>query len=145
MDHNTDTAELADKYPDLEQRARLIDFELLEELLGDCIIDRSYKVPTTLADALKLTPAGQRSLEELRKKGCPYNEGRLLCFLVGFDRGLIDFEASNCESAVKAIDIQIKNREILFPSFTIGRFTTEPLTSSARRLRRSIFCRTQRR
>lgn len=108
-------------YPDLEFRKKLFQLYCINDILGECIIADSYKVPQDLYQAIVLTDYGNEIYRQLRRKNVGHPEAMLLCFLqlVHVDL-LVDVEQTDRDGIIASLHRQILERLLLFP-FRYGR------------------------
>lgn len=114
-------SKLEDTYPDPSFRRTLFDLLNISMLLTDSIITKDYVVPPALHAMIGLTDYGQRVYDQMRKRGVPFHEARLLCFLEMYHTDLlIDVAATDHEGMIKVLDKQVFDRTLTFP-FIFGR------------------------
>lgn len=115
-------AELLQKYSDKEWQDRLLDLLAIESFLRDSIIERGYKIPDELNNAIPLTDVGKRVKQELITKGkVPAKEAHLLVFLgLVHVEPLVDIGGIDLDALKAAVSSEVKNGLIRFP-FVFGR------------------------
>lgn len=129
----TTVDQLAARYTDAGWRARFVDFCRLMEMLGDCLIDDSYKVSDALNEAISLSPTGVETRKRVitRSQGdktAPRNAERvqpkdatlMLALTVGHEDLFVNLESTNLPKLEKALDYELKQGRIRFP-FVFGR------------------------
>jgi hypothetical protein len=113
--------ELSRKYSNDSTRRRLFALMDIRLLLEHCLIKGDYRVTQNLYDPIVPTPAGERFIDGIRKKGLAYPEARMLCLLELFHVDLfVDPDQSDLERLIRVVGTQIRDSQIRYP-FTYGR------------------------
>jgi hypothetical protein len=121
MPEALNTKQLLARYSDLNFQTRIFELYSINELLTQCIIGDSYKVPTDLYQPIVLTDYGNEVYRQLRKKNVAHAESIALCFLQFFHLDLlIDVEKTDRDAIVQSINKQILDGRMLF-AFRWGR------------------------
>ncbi len=113
---------LEDRYSEPEVKRTIFRFLSIVRILRESIIQKTYRVPPSLHDALQFTSRGQEFYDLLRKRNIPYPEARLICFLemTYGDDITIDPVTTDQETLISGVSKEITDRSILHP-FTGGR------------------------
>ncbi|MER6672023.1 hypothetical protein [Streptomyces sp. NPDC000983] len=109
------------EYADDELREKILRLTSLSDILTECIISHTYKVPAYLHEPIKLTPYGEEKVQQFLRKRIPYAEARLMCLLeFAWTELLVDPLETNLEDLQAAIGRQIEEGSVRHP-FIFGR------------------------
>ena len=113
--------QLETKYSDPDFQKKLFELYTLTDLLSECIISDSYKVPNELFQPVVLTDYGNGVYRQLRRKNVGHADSIMLCLLVFWHLDfLVDIEKTDREAIIASIHDQILDGRMLFP-FIYGR------------------------